>query len=912
MPVRVRFANFELDEANARLLRDGAAVALAPTPFAVLCALVRQPASLLTKQTLLDQVWGHQFVSESVLKTAISDLRTALDDDARNPRFIETVSRRGYRFIAPTAAGAPASAAPPSVFGPPAAALVGRAGELARLRSAWDAACRGKRAIVWITGEPGIGKTTLIEYFAASVEVAACARGQCVEDFGTGEPYLPVLEGLAQLCSADNALPGLLRSVAPTWLLQLPWLSSAAEREALQRELAGVTPGRMLRELGELLDRYTEQRPLLLITEDLHWSDRATIRLIDHVARRRTSARFMWLATFRIAEVVALEHPLNGLRRELRAHELCEEIMLDPFSETEIAQYVALRSPTLADDEAFVRALHQHTDGVPLFVSSFLRDVVARRGANEAARAELASLPVPDHLAGIIDGYIARLGSERWMVLSAAAACGQEFRIGTLARALGKDAAAIGQVCEDLSREQLWLAAPRSALTPRGADAPYSFRHALFRHVLYERTAPAARRELHRKIGAALAAERAQRAGVTAAELALHFDRGGEPLAALSHYAEAAQAALSSFSPEEALALTERASSLLDEAPAGKDKAAAEIAIRTLHGMAATRVLGFGTETKAALSRAYALLDELPDHPLRGRLLHALAYVLGMRAEYQEALEVAERAHALGSATHDPGLMSAACIAHAEVNHFQGRARKAREWLERALPYAERLTVGAGEFSIDPQVAILGLLSGPLLHLGEVDQARACVARALERARKHRWPTATLVALWHSALVDLRLGETQRVAAIADDMRAVVEEYSIAHGNTAWRWFRGWADARLGRPREAYQAIRRAYEENVRLGMLTGASETLGYAAEALLLAGDLDGAEKELAEALRMAQKLGERVYLVQLHLLEAAVARARGKASAARAAARRALAEAQAQEAPWLEQQALAAPHT
>ena len=101
-PVRVRFDRFELDEVNARLLRDGTAVALAPTPFAVLCALVRQPGSLLTTNALLDDVWGHRFVTDSVLRTAISELRTVLDDDARKPRFIETVSRRGYRFIAAT------------------------------------------------------------------------------------------------------------------------------------------------------------------------------------------------------------------------------------------------------------------------------------------------------------------------------------------------------------------------------------------------------------------------------------------------------------------------------------------------------------------------------------------------------------------------------------------------------------------------------------------------------------------------------------------------------------------------------------------------------------------------------------------------------------------------------------------
>ena len=109
-PVRVNFDEFDLDEANACLLRNGEAVALAPTPFNLLCALARQPGALLTKDALLDAVWGHQFVSDSVLKTAISDLRTALADNPREPRFIETVSRRGYRFIAVPSA---APAAPP-------------------------------------------------------------------------------------------------------------------------------------------------------------------------------------------------------------------------------------------------------------------------------------------------------------------------------------------------------------------------------------------------------------------------------------------------------------------------------------------------------------------------------------------------------------------------------------------------------------------------------------------------------------------------------------------------------------------------------------------------------------------------------------------------------------------------------
>src|SRR5215471_14572290 len=99
---RLRFDRFELDEADARLMCAGEPVALAPKPFAVLCALARNPGRLVTKNALLDLVWGHRFVTESVLKTAVSEVRAALGDDPRQPRYIETVSRRGYRFIAST------------------------------------------------------------------------------------------------------------------------------------------------------------------------------------------------------------------------------------------------------------------------------------------------------------------------------------------------------------------------------------------------------------------------------------------------------------------------------------------------------------------------------------------------------------------------------------------------------------------------------------------------------------------------------------------------------------------------------------------------------------------------------------------------------------------------------------------
>ena len=137
--VRVRFDRFELDEADARLMCADGPVALAPKPFAVLCALARTPGMLVTKNALLDAVWGHRFVTESVLKSAISEVRSALGDDPRQPRYIETVSRRGYRFIAAAVDARSRNAVPVERSGPSAAGHPALA--------ALTALCRGDAAL---------------------------------------------------------------------------------------------------------------------------------------------------------------------------------------------------------------------------------------------------------------------------------------------------------------------------------------------------------------------------------------------------------------------------------------------------------------------------------------------------------------------------------------------------------------------------------------------------------------------------------------------------------------------------------------------------------------------------------------------------------------------------------------------
>ncbi|MDP9200215.1 MAG: transcriptional regulator, partial [Pseudomonadota bacterium] len=436
------------------------------------------------------------------------------------------------------------------------------------------------------------------------------------------------------------------------------------------------------------------------------------------------------------------------------------------------------------------------------------------------------------------------------------------------------------------------------------------FRHAIFREVLYERLRPSMRAELHRKVGTALEQERAAGRTVKASELAVHFERGLAPMAALRYYAQAAEAALLNLSPTECLSLTERALSLIDRAPPDAERTTLEFSLATLRGEAAFHVLGVGQEARAAYQRANSLLHQVPRHPMRGLLVQGFGLVLNLRAEYAEALATANSADALAAETNDSSLALAAHTVQSHVFMMRGRPREARKSLERSIPAIES-TDGVAErsFDADPQVMLLGLLSLQLAHLGLIKQSRERLQQAYARARGLGQPVALMVAIWLDTLIEVRVGDASRIAALADELRALVEEADLAQGRTAWRWFGGLAMARSGKALVGYRQIRAAYEDDKPTGRIAGDTENLGYAAEALVLHGDWQAAQEPLEQALEMVRTYGERIYLPQLLLIEGAIAGARGDPAAAEAAIRRAVEEAREQGAAWLELLALTA---
>ena len=294
------FGCFRLDEANECLWNDSRAIPLRPKIYAVLRYLVTHPGILVTKQQLLDFVWPDTFVSDTVLKDSIRQLREALGDDAKSPQFIETAHRRGYRFIAAVTAtevnrpvpSLPANRRPitPRVSHSEPVSVLGREGALSQMHSYLERAISGDRQIVFVTGETGIGKTALVEAFieeTARTHNLFIGRGQCLEQYGAGEAYLPILDALSYMIrqSAGNEIVEYLGQYAPTWLIQMPAFCSTVDRVA-QRQV--------LEHADACCAKWRDHRclatdaPLLLLLEDLHWSDYSTLDLVSY--RRPHSA----------------------------------------------------------------------------------------------------------------------------------------------------------------------------------------------------------------------------------------------------------------------------------------------------------------------------------------------------------------------------------------------------------------------------------------------------------------------------------------------------------------------------------------------------------------------------------------------------------------------------------------------
>jgi DNA-binding winged helix-turn-helix (wHTH) protein/tetratricopeptide (TPR) repeat protein len=684
-----RFGALELDVRAGELHASNRRIRLQNQPFQLLVLLLEHAGEVVTQDAIRSKLWAGDTIVEFELSigTAMKKLRHALGDDAATPRYVETLPRRGYRWLVPVTwadartagvSGVPRASVPTTgredgaaeiaaeIAAPARGRLVGRARSLAGLHDCLRRALRHERQLVFITGEPGIGKTALVDEFqrqAAPAVRGRIARGQCVEGYGSREPYYPVLEALGQLCrgSRGDTIVQVLAAQAPTWLVQFPAFVTTEHRELLQRELLGATRERMLREIAEALETLTATEPLLLVLEDLQWVDASTLDLLSALARRRGPAQLLVIATKRPVDALP-GHPLKTLKQDLLVHRLCREIAPQPLSEAEVAEYLAAESPDIAVPEGLGAVVYRHSEGNPLFMTAALEHLTecgflarASGGWRLARPLEDIRVGVPERLRTLIGAQIDRLSAEEQRALEGASVAGTTFSAGVTAAAADLAPEATEDICNDLARRSHLVRATGFQQFPDGTvSSRYEFVHALYRDVLYERLAPARRARLHLRIGERQEALFSENVSAVASELAYHFEQGSDWPRAVKYLHLAADASRRCLAQREAIGILRHALGLVHHLPEN-ERAQSEIAL--LATLATTYVVAFDIdEFETALETYQALADRAAHYGLIDVEVRALieqAFPLSWVSS-QRCLDALERARRLGAQHPDP------------------------------------------------------------------------------------------------------------------------------------------------------------------------------------------------------------------------------------------------------------------
>ena len=468
--------------------------------------------------------------------------------------------------------------------------VFGRDREMAKLGELLQSAVEGTGRVVMVTGEPGIGKTALTAAFAHVAHRRnpdlLLARGACVEQYGAGEAFLVFLDALGGLLQGPGRerVMAILRRYAPTWCLQFPAVFSTAAVEQLKREATGATKDRMLRELGDAVAALTTENPLLLMLEDVHWVDSASVDMMRYLAERAQAQRLLLLVTHRPEDVELGNPTLKKCYTEMHARGVCEEIALDALKEPDIAAYLdAHYSPNEFPLE-LARVIHSKSEGHALFATGAIQllaergDIVRENGAWKLTQplAEI-ELDAPVSVRSMIEKKVGLLSEQQRQTLSYASIEGEEFTSTTLAGLLEADELELEERLDTLGKVHRLIRAEREEDLPDGSVATvYRFTHALYQHFLYDQILSKRRVLLHRRAGEIL--ERAypgQHARVTAS-LATHFERGRDFSKAVTYLIQAGDNAVARYANAEALNYYLRGFDLTEKLPE-ESKAAQQI-----------------------------------------------------------------------------------------------------------------------------------------------------------------------------------------------------------------------------------------------------------------------------------------------------------------------------------------------
>lgn len=917
----LHFPPYRLDLTSERLYRGSVAIPLRRKTWNVLRHLVENAHRLISKEELFDVVWAGATVSDTMPGSSVAEIRRALQDDPKRPRYVETAHGRGFRFIAEVIArgdATPARSAPglpsqgPHLLRssgrgaqefPDAGTFVGRVAELEALAKVLEESRPGCR-LAFLTGEAGIGKTSLLQMFIRLLEgrrtPPAVGWGRCSAYYGEGDPFVPVLEALEVILQSNPGGEELLRRHAPTWLVQLPAHLSPGEDVELRARIGGATPHQMRLELILFLRACG---PVVLAFDDLHWADRATIELLAFLGEYRDPLACTLIGTFRPGEAIATGHPVARLKRDLHRRRQCWDIPLGGLTGASVGRYVAARFPAVDFPEWASRRLLERTDGNPFFLETLVDHLegCGVLGARmDRTKFDDAIERVPDSLREALEQLIDESPLEDRRLLDAASVAGEDWDAATVAAVLERSVVDVDQHCRRLVERGSFLQMAGERHWPDGTvSGHFRFSHALYRQVLYDRLTSSFRVDSHRRIGAALSRAFGDLAIEIASEIAYHLERGRDRAGAIRHHRLAARSAAQRFASREVVLHWKRALVLQREDPARNRRS--EIEILTELGKAATVLEGFhGSTVRQAYEQASGLASQ--GEEVDPTALAGVCHVHLMQHDLDSAEKAAQQLLDLTAEEPEVAVRTQALLLMGTVLFHRGEVREALEYQRRCLELGAEDPVVFGFVDLTSAARSNGAISMWLA--GDADGAARWIEQALIDTRRSTHPFNRALALQAAAVVFLWREDTTEALRATDELAALlVQEPDLRDFRATAAILGGRARLAIGNPGDAVRMVREGLCELQDPNALMNYSFLLCTAAEVLLASGDTTGARGCLENALRCIENGGESYYEAEIRrVLHAVHVESGGGGMAARRLLARAVAVAERQGAKGL----------
>jgi tetratricopeptide (TPR) repeat protein len=760
---------------------------------------------------------------------------------------------------------------------------VGRERERVELRSGFASARAGRGLLLCVAGEPGIGKTTLVEDFLAELAAeghCAIARGRCSERLAGAEAYLPLLEALESLLRS-RAVPSVARvmkQVAPTWYAQIvPDAGEDEEPAQALDEVKAASQERMKRELGAFFLEVSRLRPLALFFDDMHWADVSTIDMLSYIASRFDVMNALIVVAYRPSDMLLVNHPFLRIKPDLQARGACRELALEFLTRAEIEQYLALEFPGHLFPPELPKLIHAKTEGSPLFMADLahylrVRGVIAQSGGawNLAKALPDFERELPESVRGMIERKIAQLGEEDRNLLTAASAQGYEFDSAVVAQVLGLDDDEVEERLEKLERVNAFVRLvgeeefPNHALTMR-----YRFVHALYQNALYAGLRATRRAAMSAAVAQSLLGFHGDQIGRIAAELAALFEAARDFSRAANHYLLAAQHAAGVFAYSESIALARRGLEMLKPLPDSPERVKQELDLQLALGFS----LGAGGGwTAPEIARVYHRAQELCKRFGPGMELYSALYGLSFyhlfRTEFRKAHEVSEELLRLAVKDQDSDRIITARFMLGFISVFLGDLLSAAEhFTQGAELYRPGQSIKRYTFFSDPGIGCYSTLSRTLLLLGYPHEAHERIEQAIALARLQSDVRSLGYAIGFNALCCADCNDYPGAQEHSEAVIALARENDFVD-DLAWaKILHGHALAMQGRLEEGIAEMREGGAVMRMIGMDMGAPEWLTDLAEALMKAGKFEEALAYIAEALAIVNGAEHRYWESEIY---------------------------------------------